>query len=86
LNPERDRRRSWTVGKYKCGRCFQEFDELQAFGDHPCPGENPFLSLGVIRLGAYSIDFRKLVEDAIEQDKVRRAIEDLEDEIRGTEH
>lgn len=31
-----------------------------------------------MRLGAYSIDFRKLVEDAIEPYKVRRAIEDLE--------
>lgn len=73
------------MSKYKCGKCFQGYDDLQEFGDHPCRGENPFLSLGVMRLGAYSIDFRKLVEDAIEQDRVRRAIDDLENKIRGNE-
>jgi hypothetical protein len=72
------------VSKYKCGRCFQGYDELQAFGDHLCPGENPFLASlgGAIRLGEYSIDLAKCVEEAVQQDNVRRAIESLEDGMR----
>lgn len=71
------------MSKYKCGRCFQGYDELQAFGDHLCPGENPFLAaLGAIRLGEYSIDLSACVDEAVQQHKVKRAIDDLEDGMR----
>jgi hypothetical protein len=77
------------LSKFKCGKCFQGYEELQAFGDHVCTGENPMLaafsSVGVLRLGAYSIDFTKCVEEAIKKNKVKLAIENLEDGMRRTD-
>jgi hypothetical protein len=75
------------LSKFKCGKCFQGYDDLQAFGDHVCPGENPFLAAlgGVIGLGEYSIDLTKCVEESIQQSKVKRAIDSLEDGMRRPE-
>lgn len=72
------------LSKFKCGRCFQGYDDLQAFGDHLCAGENPFLASlgGVIRLGEYSIDLTTCLEEAVQQHKVQRAIENLEEGMR----
>jgi hypothetical protein len=75
------------LSKFKCGRCFRGFDELHAFGDHVCPGENPFLAAfgGVIRLGEYSVDLVQCVEESAQQQKIKRAIENLEDGMRRTD-
>jgi hypothetical protein len=74
------------LSKFKCGKCFQGYEELQAFGDHVCAGENPalaaFSAVGVIRLGAYTVDLTKCVEEALRKTKINRAIEDLEDGMR----
>jgi len=77
------------LSKFKCGKCFQGYEELQVFGDHVCAGENPvlaaFSAVGVLRLGAYSIDFSKCVEEAVQKNKVERTIENLEDSMRRTD-
>ena len=74
------------LSKFKCGKCFQGYGELQSVGDHVCVGENPalaaFSAIGVLRLGAYSIDLTKCVEEAVQKNKVNRAIENLEDGMR----
>ena len=77
------------MSKFKCGKCFQGYEALQEFGDHICAGENPVLAafsrVGVLSLGAYSIDFTKCVEEAVQKNKVERVIESLEDGMRGTD-
>lgn len=73
------------MSKFKCGKCYRGFEELQAFGDHLCAGENPFLAAlggGVINLGEYSIDLAQSVEESLHQHKVKKAIDNLEDGIR----
>jgi hypothetical protein len=73
------------VNSYKCGRCFRTYVDLQDFGAHPCAGENPMLAAfsGSISLGEYTIDLTKMVEDAIEQQQVRTAVDKLEDGLRN---
>jgi hypothetical protein len=73
------------TSKFTCGKCFRGFDELQAFGDHLCAPENPFLAAlggGVINMGEYSIDLKAGAEEYVHQHKVQRTIKSLEDSIR----
>lgn len=75
------------LSRFKCGKCFQGYDELQAFGDHLCAGDNPILaSLGpVLNLGWYSIDLTKCFEESVQRDKVEQAIEGLERGMRRSD-
>jgi len=70
--------------KYVCGRCREGFDDLQVFGNHPCPGYNPVVAAlcSVVNLREYSIDLTKTVEDAIEKQRVAAAVRKLEDDLR----
>lgn len=76
------------TSKFSCGKCFRGFDELQAFGDHLCAGENPFLAAlggGVINTGEYAIDLKAGAEEYMHQHRVQRTIKGLEDSIRQTD-
>ena len=75
------------MNSYKCGRCFRTYADLQDFGAHPCPGENPMLAAlgGSISLGEYRIDLTHLVEEAIKQLDVRTAVDRLENGLRNGE-
>jgi len=72
------------MSKYVCGRCHQGFDDLQVFGDHPCPGNNPVLAslLRVCNLGEYSIDVARTVDDAVKRQRFKAAMRTLEDDLR----
>ena len=71
------------MSKYLCGRCHQGFDDLQVFGNHICLGDNPILAaLSNINLGEYSIDLRKVVEEAVEKVRIQKAVDSLEDGLR----
>jgi hypothetical protein len=77
------------LSKFKCGKCFKGFEELQAFGDHACVGDNAFLAAlgngGTINLGEFSIDLSACVEESIHQHKVKSAIENLENGFRRSD-
>jgi len=70
--------------KYLCGRCRQGFDDLQIFGDHPCPGENHVLDSlrRDINLGSCHVDLAQIVDEAVEKQQFNDAIEGLEDQLR----
>lgn len=72
------------MNKYVCGRCHQGFDDLQIFGDHPCPGYNPVVAAlcNVINLCEHSIDLPKTVKEAVERQRVEDAVRKLEDNLR----
>jgi len=72
------------MSKYVCGRCHQGFDDLQVFGDHPCPGYNPVVAAlcNAINLHEYSIDASKIVKDAVEKQRVEAEVRKLEDRLR----
>ncbi|MBV8164835.1 MAG: hypothetical protein JOZ91_11290 [Candidatus Eremiobacteraeota bacterium] len=75
------------LSKFLCGKCFEGYEGLQAFGDHLCLGDNPVLARlrGVIRMGGFSLDLRKVVQETIRRHKVRAAIDTLEDGLRRTD-
>jgi hypothetical protein len=72
------------MSKYVCGRCHQGFDDLQVFGDHPCPGYNPVLAAlcSVINLCEHPIDLSKIVHEAVEKQRVEAAVRKLEADLR----
>jgi len=72
------------VSNYKCGRCFRTYDDLQAFGAHPCAGENPMLAAlgGVIALPEFTIDLARTVDEHIELQNIKNAVDRLEDGLR----
>lgn len=79
---------SATVSKFKCGKCFQGYDELQAFGDHPCPGDNAFLAAvsGIkIRMPGFTMDFTAVIAEALRRKNIESAIANLEKDIRQTD-
>jgi len=75
------------LSKFECGKCFEGYDDLQAFGDHVCLGDNPVLARfrGVIRMGGFSVDLRKVVQETIRRHKVQWAIDTLEKGLRRTD-
>jgi len=72
------------MSKFVCGRCHEGFDDLQVFGDHPCPGFNPVVIalVNVIKLSEYPIDIKKTVNEAIERQRVNSAVHRLEDALK----
>ena len=67
-----------------CGKCHQGFDELQAFGDHACHGENQVLLRlrRVIDIGGCRVDFGAMIDNAVRKNDLRLAVEGLEDSLR----
>jgi hypothetical protein len=70
--------------KYLCGRCRQGFDDLEVFGEHPCPGENRALASlrRTFTIGGFRMDLAEMVDEAIEKQQLRDAVDGLEDHLR----